>query len=170
MAHNLFKDLDGVDISSRYTRRNKEFEKELKIEEFELEIDILDEEEKNKTWAEYVISFHDNRLVENKDILSKVKNLDKLYVMKKRAEDILQREVERVEIERRKAELDAIEHARFVKAQNIKTAMEIDEEILRLATSERNRLWCEKIEKLDEKIDSAPSDVIALVNYNDRLS
>lgn len=169
MSHNLFDDLGNIDISKKYKKVTSEFEKSFRIEEFELEINILDEDVKNTAWAEYVISFYDKRLEENKDILKFIGNLDKFHAMKIHAEDLLNREREKAEIERRKAELDAIEHAKFLKAQNIMIAMEIDEEIIRLGLAERNKLWCEKIESLYAKIDAQPSEVMALVSKVDQL-
>lgn len=169
MAKDLFSDLEGVDVSSKYDEQNAKIDRDARINNLNIKILALGKGKKNLEWAKRVVACYEQDIIPNEDILSEVKHYDKFEAFIVEAEPFLEAENKRVQAENeKKKEREAIERKKRVQELDAKRAErkqvyvkahEIDEEIKMLDYSERNLAWCKKIDEVYAKMDEFDSEV-----------
>lgn len=169
MVKNLFGDLEGVDVLDKYDRHNAFMEKVEKINRLNERILSLSKETKNLEWAKRVVSFYENDIIDNEDILSEVKYFDKLDALVVEAEKYLKQEWEILEKENQlKKEKEALERKQRVKELDKKRAErkevfvrahEIDDEIQLLDYSNRTKKWCDEVYEYYTYMDTIDIEV-----------
>lgn len=169
MAKDLFRDLDGVDVSSKYDEQNAKVDRETRINNLNIKILALSKGKRNLEWAKRVVACYEQDIISNEDILNEVKHYEKFESFIEEAEPFLEEENKRIQAENeKKKELEAIERKKRVQELDVKRAErkqvyvkahEIDEKIKMLDYSERNLAWCKKVDELYDELDSFDGEV-----------
>jgi len=169
MAKDLFSDLEGVDVSSKYDDQNAKVDRETRINNLNIKILALSKGKRNLDWAKRVVACYEQDIIPNEEILSDVKHYEKFEAFIEEAEPFLEAENKKVQVENeKKKELEAIERKKRVQELELKRAErkqvyvkahEVDEKIKMLDYSERNLDFCKKVDEIYDEMDEFDSEV-----------